>query len=269
MLKVGVPAAPAAVSLAKAGKLDVDYMVYYAQRGVDKLRPIADLKPIFIHDLPEPFWLNYENPFLPEVMDAERQMLDIAQCPWLSTGIGASAEPQQHRGGPYREGDDKDLQSRETVINNIVKHGKRLKEWLGDMPLLLENFNYHKTNAYEYICEPEVVHHILDTIGCGMLLDMAHARISAHNMGWPSAEAYYEALPLDKVKEIHITRPGWMGEQMVDLHQPLQPDDLPLLGWTLDRTPCECVTIEIESDISEDELLHQVAMMREYLGKRQ
>jgi len=267
-MRVGVPIAPATLALARAGKLDVDYIVYYGQAGMKRLHDFAQYKPIYIHDLPEPFWLNYENPFLDEVMSVGRELLDTAKSPWFSTGVGASAEPQAHRDGPYREGDDEDLQSRETVTENIIKHGRQLKAWLGATPLLLENFNYHPTNAYEYICEPELFTHLLDEIDCGMLLDLAHARISAHNMHWPSAESYLEALPLHKVREIHVTRPGWQGDQRVDLHQPLQADDFPLLGWVLDHTPAEAVTIEIESDIREDQLVEQIAMMRNFLRER-
>ncbi len=200
-------------------------------------------------------------------MTEARAMLDIAQSPWLSTGIGASAEPQAHRNGPYREADLNALQTRETVITNIVRHGRRLKDWAG-VPLLLENYNYHPTNAYEYICEPELFRWLLDEIDCGMLLDLAHALISAHNLGWSSAESYLEALPLHKAREVHVTRPGWQGTQRVDLHQPLLPEDLPLLGWVLDHAPIEAVTIEIENSIGESTLFDQIALMRQFLKNR-
>src|SRR5215212_4998032 len=127
MIRVGVPISQATLSLAEANRLDVDYIVFYAQAGLKEMQKYIKFKPLFLHDLPEPFWLNYENPFVDSVMSDARAMLDLAKSPWLSTGIGASAEPQAHRDGPYREADDKDLQSRATVIENIVKHGRRLK----------------------------------------------------------------------------------------------------------------------------------------------
>ena len=193
-------------------------------------------------------------------------MLDVAQSPWFSTGIGASAEPQAHRDRPYREANDEHLQPRGRVIENIINHGRRLCDWL-DVPLLLENFNYHPTNAYEYICEPELFSHLLTEIGCGMLLDLAHARISAHNMKeWGSPECYLQALPLDKVREIHFTRPGWQGKQMVDLHGPVEGDDFVWLAWVLERTPVEALTLEVE-DMPAEKLLGQIAIMRAFLRK--
>jgi uncharacterized protein (UPF0276 family) len=267
MIKVGVAVSKNAIALAKAGRLDADYIQYYGQLGVEPMHEVLPYKPVMLHDLPEPFWLNYENPFQDDVMKVSRELVENAKSPWFSTGIGASAEPQAHRDGPYREADPEDLQTRETVIANITKHGRRLKEWLGDTPLLLENFNYHPTNAYEYICEPELFSFLLDEIGCGMLLDLAHARISAHNMGWKDAETYLAALPLNKVREVHTNRPGWEGNQRVDMHQPLQADDLPILDWVLDHTSAEAVTIEVAT-MDEPTILAQVEMMQQFLNGR-
>ena len=267
VIRVGVPIAPATLALAQAGRLDADYIVYYGTAGLEKLAQYAPYKPLYVHDLPGHFWLNYADPFDADIMREARALLDAAGSPWLSTGIGASAEPQAHRGGPYREADDSALQPRETVIENIVKHGKRLQAWAG-VPLLLENYNYHPTNAYEYVCEPALFSEMIDAIGCGMLLDLAHAQISAHNMGWQSVEAYLQALPLGKVREIHITRPGWHGDQRVDLHQPLQAEDFDLLAWVLERTPAEAVTIEVDASIDEAALESQIKLMRGFLEKR-
>ncbi len=272
MLKVGIPAFNTVVRLLSQHALDVDYIVYYGQRGPGKIREIAALgKPIYVHDFDRSFWLNYVDPFKPQVMADARAMLDVAQSPWFSTGIGASAEPQAHRNGPYREADDDQLQSRETVYDNILNHGKRLKDWLGDMPLLLENFNYHPTNAYEYICEPDTFSSLILGIDCGVLLDLAHARISAHNMGYADPRDYLRLLPLDRIREIHVTESGWEGDQRVDLHGPIQrdqPELLELLGWVLDHSPAEAVTVELdESD--EPTTLEQVALMRDFLGSRQ
>jgi len=266
MNKLGISISRTVFALAEAGRLDADYIVYYGQLGPQRLHEVVKYKPVMLHDLPEPFWLNYENPFLDSVMIPAREMLDTAKSPWLSTGIGASAEPQAHRGGPYREGNAGDLQTREKVVENITKHGRRLREWAA-VPLALENFNYHPTNAYEYICEPELFTSLLEDIGADMLLDLAHARISANNMKWPSVEDYLQAMPLNKVREVHFTRPGWQGDQMVDLHQPVQQDDLEILDWVLDNTPEPYVTLEVE-ELPEDVVLRQLALMREFLAKR-
>ena len=267
MIKLGVTYSPTLLSALSSGSLDIDYIKVDADLGMEPLQKALKYKAVMLHDVPDPFWLNYENPFRDDLMAQARALLDTAKSPWLSTGIGASAEPQAHRGGPYREGDDDKLQSRERVISNIIRHGTRLRDWAG-VPLLLENYNYHPTNAYEYVCEPEVVHQILDAIGCGMLLDMAHAQISAHNMGWQDTKEYFKALPLEKVREIHLNHPVDRGDQMVDMHQPAQAEDFEWLAWALDHTPAtEAVTLEVE-ELDEPILQTQIELLRQVLAGR-
>ncbi len=268
MIKLGVTNSRILFETLSKRDLDFDYIKVDADAGMEVMQRALAYRPVLLHDVPEPFWLNYEDPFQDEVMKKARALLDAAKSPWFSTGIGASAEPQAHRFGPYREADPDQLQPRERAISNIIKHGKRLKDWLGGLPLLLENFNYHPTNAYEYICEPEVIHQILDEIGCEMLLDMAHAMISANNMRWESTQKYFQALPLDKVREIHICHPTRTGENLLDGHQPLQPRDIDLLLWTLDRAPnVQVVTLEV-GDMDEPTLLAQIDMLRKALRTR-
>jgi len=196
---------------------------------------------VLLHDISYRFWLNYEDPFDSATMTKARAMLDLVKPPWHSTGIGASAEPQAHTTEFWRGAPAEALQTRERCLANIVRNGKRLAEWVG-IPLLLENFNYHPTNAYEYICEPDTFSALLEEVGCDMLLDLAHAQISARNMGGASltpaiAQAYLKKLPLAKVREIHINHPFEDGTQMLDRHLPITEQDLPLLRWTLERTP--------------------------------
>lgn len=267
MIKLGVTYSKTLLAALESGPLDIDYIKVDAEAGMEAMQAALKYKPVLLHDLPEPFWLNYENPFQDDVMVKARALLNAAKSPWLSTGIGASAEPQAHRGGPYREGDRDKLQSREKAITNIIKHGRMLRDWAG-VPLLLENYNYHPTNAYEYVCEPETVQHILSAIPCGMLLDIAHARISAHNMNWKEPKDYFRALPLEKVREIHLCHPVDRGDQMVDMHQPVQADDLEWLAWSLDHTPLtEAVTLEVEA-LDDPTLRAQIPLLRNVLSGR-
>lgn len=267
MIKLAVTNSPTLFAVLSSGALDIDFIKVDADYGMENLQKALAYKPVLLHDVPDPFWLNYEEPFRDEVMTQARSLLDAAQSPWFSTGIGASAEPQAHRYGPYREANADQLQPRERVIDNIIRHGRRLRDWVG-VPLLLENYNYHPTNAYEYVCEPQVVHQIIDAVGCQMLLDLAHAQISAYNMGWENARRYVEALPLDRVREIHINHPVPGSGSLLDGHQPLQAKDLDLLAWALERTPIvEAVTLEVE-DLDESILPAQVTALRKVLGSR-
>lgn len=262
-MKIGATISPALLSLLDRKQIDVDYIEVNGERDVATLQRALALRPVLLHDISYRFWLNYRDPFDEPTMTKARAMLDLAKPPWHSTGIGASAEPQAHTTEYWRGAPAEALQPRDVCLANIVRNGKRLCEWVG-IPLLLENFNYHPTNAYEYICEPDTFNQLIDAIGCDVLLDLAHAQISAFNMRWPGAREYVAALPLAKVREIHINQPyNDNGKQMLDGHGPIQERDLDLLRWTLERTPkAEAITLESHQP-SEDALLNEVSLLRQ------
>lgn len=239
---------PVLLSLLTNSTPQVDYIKVDGDLDLETLKRAVALRPVLLHDVSYGVWLNYQNPFDEVAMTKAREMLDLARPPWFSTGIGASAEPQGHTTEYWRGAPASQLQTREVCLANIVRNGKHLQSWL-DIPLLLENYNYHPTNAYEYVCEPDTFSILIQAIGCGVLLDLAHAQISAFNMGWKDPREYLEALPLDKVREIHTNHPyNDNNKQMLDRHLPLQESDLDILRWTLDHTPhAEAITLESES----------------------
>src|SRR5581483_584424 len=251
------------LSLANSSAIPVDYIKVDGDVDFATLERALALRPVLLHDISNQFWLNYTDPFDDAAMTRARAMLELARPPWFSTGIGASAEPQGHTTLYWRGAPASALQPRDICLANIIRNGKRLQDWLG-IPLLLENYNYHPTNAYEYICEPDTFTALIDAIGCGVLLDLAHAQISAFNLGWNTPREYLAALPLEKAHEIHINHPyNDEGKQMLDKHLPIQESDLELLQWTLEHAPnVEAITLESESP-SADELLNEVRLVRQ------
>jgi len=91
-------------------------------------------------------------------------------------------------------------------------------------PLAAENYNYYPTGLYEHITEPDFIRSYLNEFDLGLTLDLAHAAVTAHNSGL-SPEDYFQALPLEKIMEVHISRP-WLpprqGIWAVDAHMPPQ-----------------------------------------------
>ena len=86
----------------------------------------------------------------------------------------------------------------------------------------LENLNYFPTSAYAHVCDPDFISKIVRDNEVYMVLDIAHAMISAHNLGI-SPESYFNRLPLDRVKEIHLSAHGMLDGKWRDLHN--RPND--------------------------------------------
>lgn len=70
----------------------------------------------------------------------------------------------------------------------------------------LENNNYYPTPAYEDVTDPAFMTEAVERSGCLLLLDIAHAYISAHNRGERS-EDYVAGLPLGRLAQVHLCGP--------------------------------------------------------------
>lgn len=83
---------------------------------------------------------------------------------------------------------------------------------------------------------PANICRIVDETGCGLLLDISHARISAHHLGMDERE-YMNQLPVDRLRELHFTGLHHIGSRLQDHLEILQPD-WEILDWVLERIEC-------------------------------
>lgn len=76
---------------------------------------------------------------------------------------------------------------------------------------------------------------VLNETGAEMLLDLAHARVAAAFRQMPVTECLIR-LPLEKVRQIHLSGVRVVAGELCDAHEILIEDDYHLLGWVLGRT---------------------------------
>jgi hypothetical protein len=79
--------------------------------------------------------------------------------------------------------------------------------------------------------EPETIRRVLEETGTGLLLDLAHARITASSIGADVFE-YVRSLPLERLTEVHITGLGDVNGMISD-HMPMQDPDWALFDWMI------------------------------------
>ncbi len=130
-MKIGATLSPALMSLLGRSLIDVDYVEVNGELELDVLKAALALRSVLLHDISYRFWLNYEDPFDAATMDKARTMIKLAQPPWHSTGIGASAEPQPHTTEYWRGAPADALQPRARCRANVVRNAGKLKAWLG------------------------------------------------------------------------------------------------------------------------------------------
>ena len=107
-----------------------------------------------------------------------------------------------------------------------------------DGPLAVENYNYYPTGMYEHICRPDFIARFLDETGVDLLLDLAHAVVSAANMNL-DPKAYLLELPLDRVVCLHISKPYLHPSMAADAHDEPGDDEYDLLSFVLQHLPAD------------------------------
>lgn len=133
------------------------------------------------------------------------------------------------------------------AAGRFVRAVKRIRAAVG-LPVLVENLASLPEPAYHYAADPALLGRVLAQADCGLLLDVAHARLAAIYRGQP-AEAYLAALPLERVRQVHVSgirrgRRRRYGGGWYDAHESLQEEDYRLVAWVLERCRPEVVTLE-------------------------
>lgn len=194
-----------------------------------------------------------------DVVDVTRRRLAQTGAPWLSVHIGFSAATVAYDDGMRPTSPPL---SRNATLEAMIVNVRALADLL-DVPLLLENLDHQPTGAYAHICEPSFVRELIEASGAYLLLDLAHAQVSAARAGVDTT-AYLAGLPLDRVRQLHVSGPRLRDGVLVDAHEPLRDEDVRLvreLAWV--TTPW-ALTLEYGRD--EAELLRQVEVLRDVLG---
>lgn len=130
------------------------------------------------------------------------------------------------------------------------------------VPVHLENTQPLPFDGYDFEVRAERIAEVLDKTGCGLVLDIGHARVSAAALR-KEVRDYLSELPLARVVQIHVSGPRMQDGLLADVHEPLQAIDYELLHFVLARTDPEVVTLEYirERDALREQLLHLRAIL--------
>ena len=177
-----------------------------------------------------------------------RAAIEATRTPWFSLHLGFASERVRFAGHMLPESPPL---PREELRDRIVASVVRAREALGtDMPLLLENLDYCPEGAYEHVCEPEFISEVLDATNCGLLLDLAHLRVTASWFGL-EAETMLERLPIERVAEVHLSSPRVLdgnSGRLDDVHEILTERDIELLRAVLSSSNPRAIVLEYKRD---------------------
>lgn len=127
-----------------------------------------------------------------------------------------------------------DSKHQEQVFRHMIEEVQIAAKFFGAERIIVENVPYRLNgNVLRASVEPAVIRRVVQETGCGFLLDIPHARITANQLGMDERE-YIASLPVHRLKELHFTGlenlDGWLQD-----HTPAQPEDWALLDWVLEQ----------------------------------
>jgi len=128
-----------------------------------------------------------------------------------------------------------------TIRHNISE----IRKYCGEnIPILIENVP-PIDNCQDWFINPEIISQYCEKYDLGFLLDIPHAIVAANSRG-EQIEKYLSKLPLNKVREIHIS--GFVTSpegSLKDAHTECNYKVYKVLEYVLYKTPgCEMITIE-------------------------
>ena len=132
-----------------------------------------------------------------------------------------------------------------------------------DVPLIVENITYVVAMPGAEMGEGKFLARLLERAGCGLLLDVTNLHTNAVNHGYDPLDVL-DALPLDRVVQLHFAGGEWHGGRLVDSHaRPAPPEVWSLLETVVARAPVKGIILERDEDLPPfGELLDEVDRAR-------
>ncbi len=138
----------------------------------------------------------------------------------------------------------------EESLAHTIKRIKHIQDIL-ERPLILENPSTYLEFKDSSIPEAEFIATMAKESGCGLLLDINNVYVSCYNHRW-DAKAYLDALPLERVVQIHLAGHENHGTHIVDTHDGHVIEEVwQLYHYVIGKTSDISTMIEWDANIPE------------------
>lgn len=154
------------------------------------------------------------------------------------------------------------------AVRHVSDRVSRVQDRLGRR-IALENVSSYYTCVEDSMSEVEFLTEVVNRADCGILLDLNNIFVSAHNHGF-SADAYLDAIPPERVFQIHLAGHSVSGNLLIDTHDhPVTEEVWALYGRALERFGAVSTMIEWDDEIpTYDRLLVEVERARMILSEK-
>ena len=178
------------------------------------------------------------------------EFVDLVGAPWFSDHLAFTRVPDANIGQLTQ------LWFTEESLDVVCRNVRRLKART-NTPFLLENITYYFTLPRAEMTEAAYFSRVLEDTDCGMLLDVNNVHINSVNLGFDPYE-FIDALPLERVVQIHLAGGQRIGNMIVDTHNTRVREEVwDLLQYVLAKAPVKGIVLEWDQDFPEFSVLLQ------------
>jgi uncharacterized protein (UPF0276 family) len=200
-MKLAVNYSRAAADLLRQEKIQLDY--FKCPAWPDLVATVQENHPTFVH-----FPLKVGSGIGDAVDSETGRPADWEQVEALLSGtdtvlvnLHLAPDPRDYPDVPL---DTDDPDHVEMLTEHLIRDIRAVVERFGPEQTVVENDHHSRGRNLRPAFLPEVIDRVVAETGCGLLLDVAHARLAAHHLGM-DARQYLSALPTERTCEIHIT----------------------------------------------------------------
>jgi uncharacterized protein (UPF0276 family) len=201
MIKFAVNYSLHSADLLRSGQIEFDLFKCPAWPGL--LPTVQAIYPLYVH-----FPLKVGQG-IGDAIDAEtHQPADwrkvealLAQTDTLQVNAHLGPEANDY---PDMPAGTSDAACGEWLTERMIRDVSALVKRFGPERVIVENESDDGGRQLRPAVWPKVIRRVIEATGCGLLLNVSHARLAASYLGMDARE-YINALPVDRIREMHIT----------------------------------------------------------------
>jgi uncharacterized protein (UPF0276 family) len=214
-------------ALVAKGLIDIDY--FKCPDWPDLISEALRYRPIAVH-----FTLRAGTGLLPQTDWGHiEQMLQLTKTPYVNLHLETRTNdfPTESNTIPSYTQEPAHINM---VVERLLLDVSAVVDHFGPERVIAENVPYWGANGtvLRPASEASVIRRVVEETGCGLLLDISHARITARYLGIDETK-YLAGLPVERVRELHIAGIHTVEEGWQD-HLPMLAEDWPWLDKALE-----------------------------------
>jgi len=160
-------------------------------------------------------------PYDREYLKRLKRLVEITGTPYLSDHLCWGSV------NGYQSHDLLPLPYTKEAVKHTAARIKEVRDFL-ELPVCVENVSSYITYTDSVMSEWQFLLEVSEAADCGILLDVNNIYVSSVNHGF-DARGYIEAVPLDRVAQVHLAGPCDRGTYLLDTHDHPVPDPV----WSL------------------------------------